>query len=123
MTSNWQSPWLQEERKREHFCLGLEQGVATQIPKVRLVKRFKPFVEDELPDICTNKRSLVAHPYNATPCPRGEFTDTVLAIGPEGGFISYEIDKLSEAGMTAIKLGDRILRIETALAVVLAKLF
>ncbi len=121
--SYWQSPLLQADKVREHLCLGLEQGVATQLPRVQLRKRFKPFVEDELPDLCRGQRSLVAHPYQASPCPPAASTDTVLAIGPEGGFIAYEIEKLMAAGMTPIELGARILRVETALPVLLAKLF
>ncbi|MEH6628369.1 MAG: 16S rRNA (uracil(1498)-N(3))-methyltransferase [Motiliproteus sp.] len=121
--SYWQTPFLQTDKIREHLILGLEQGVDTQLPKVSLQKRFKPFVEDLLPALCDNKRTLVAHPYQASPCPPAELRETVLAIGPEGGFIPYEIDKLSETGFTAIELGSRILRVETALPVLLAKLF
>lgn len=121
--SYWQSPWLQQDKITEHLMLGLEQGVATQLPDVKLVKRFKPFVEDELPAICQGKRCLVAHPYDAQPCPDAESTESVIAIGPEGGFIEYEINKLQEAGMEAIELGQRILRVETALPYLIGKLF
>ncbi|OMH38147.1 16S rRNA (uracil(1498)-N(3))-methyltransferase [Motiliproteus sp. MSK22-1] len=126
--SYWQSPFLQPEKINEHLCLGLEQGIDTGLPKVSLKKRFKPFVEDELPNISQNKRLLVAHPYNAVPCPHPDSNGlvsntTVLAIGPEGGFIPYEIEKLSNAGFKPIHLGPRILRVETALSVLLAKLF
>ncbi|MCW8886382.1 MAG: 16S rRNA (uracil(1498)-N(3))-methyltransferase [Motiliproteus sp.] len=121
--SYWQSPWLQPEKIREHLLLGLEQGVDTQLPKVQLQKRFKPFVEDELPSIADGKRCLVAHPYHASPCPSSNQEETVLAIGPEGGFIPYEVDKLEHLGFTPVELGRRILRVETALPVLLAKLF
>ena len=121
--SYWQTPFLQPERIREHLLLGLEQGVDTQLPIVRLEKRFKPFVEDDLPALCKDKRLLVAHPYQAAPCPVPCNEETILAIGPEGGFIPYEIEKLAEQGFSAIELGPRILRVETALPVLLAKLF
>lgn len=121
--SYWQTPWLSEGSIREQLILGLEQGVDTHLPQVRLVKRFKPFVEDELPALCQGKRALVAHPKQAMPCPAASHEDTLLVIGPEGGFIDYEVDKLNQAGCQTIHLGPRILRVETAVPVLLAKLF
>ncbi|MYM62550.1 16S rRNA (uracil(1498)-N(3))-methyltransferase [Pseudomaricurvus sp. HS19] len=121
--SYWQSPWLQEHQIREQLLLGLEQGVDTLLPEVRLVKRFKPFVEDELPHLCKGRRALLAHPRNALPCPPAAQQDTLLVIGPEGGFIEYEVNKLTDAGCAPIHLGPRILRVETAVPVLLAKLF
>jgi len=121
--SYWQSPFLQPEKIAEQLTLGLEQGVATTPPQVRLIKRFKPFVEDELPALAAGKRALVAHPYQAAPCPAAEQQDTLLAVGPEGGFIAYEVDKMLAAGLQPIHLGPRILRVETALPYLAAKLF
>ncbi|MBU3071142.1 16S rRNA (uracil(1498)-N(3))-methyltransferase [Aestuariicella sp. G3-2] len=121
--SYWQTPWLNEENIREQLILGLEQGVDTVLPTVRLIKRFKPFVEDELPQLCEGRRALVAHPKQAIPCPAASDEDTLLVIGPEGGFIDYEIEKLNQAGCQTIHLGSRILRVETAVPVLLARLF
>lgn len=121
--SYWQSPFLQPDKIDEQLILGLEQGVATTPPRVRLVKRFKPFVEDELPALATDCRALVAHPYQAAPCPNATQEETLLAIGPEGGFIAYEVEKMMEAGLQPIHLGSRILRVETALPFLTAKLF
>lgn len=121
--SYWQTPFLAEDKIREHLILGLEQGMATQLPTVKLRKRFKPFVEDELPSICQGKTNLVAHPYHAQPCPRGLSEPTILAIGPEGGFIPYEIEKLTDTGFHAIDLGQRILRVEAAIVAACARLF
>lgn len=47
----------------------------------------------------------------------------VLIIGPEGGFIPYEVEKLQEVGCEVLSLGQRILKVETALVTLLAKLF
>lgn len=121
--SYWQTPWLTDEAIREQLILGLEQGVDTHLPQVRLVKRFKPFVEDELPALCRGRRALVAHPRQAIACPPPSDEETLLVIGPEGGFIDYEVDKLNQAGCQTIHLGPRILRVETAVPALLSRLF
>ncbi|PIE25292.1 MAG: 16S rRNA (uracil(1498)-N(3))-methyltransferase [Neptuniibacter caesariensis] len=120
--SYWGSPIL-EQQINEQLLLGLEQAGDTLMPTVHLRKRFKPFVEDELPDIAKETRALVAHPYNATPCPAARKTATTLAIGPEGGFIPYEVEKLNECGFESIHIGQRILRVETAVPALLSRLF
>ncbi|MDG1498526.1 MAG: 16S rRNA (uracil(1498)-N(3))-methyltransferase [Planctomycetota bacterium] len=121
--SYWQTPILTAEGLAEHLHLGLEQAVDTVLPKVVLQRRFKPFVEDELPAIAEGTRGLVAHPYDAQPLPAAEKTPTTLAIGPEGGFIPYEIQKLREAGLEPVHMGPRILRVETAVPSLLSRLF
>ena len=121
--SYWSTPILKADKTREHLLLGLEQAGDTRLPRVHLRKRFKPFVEDELPALARNTRALVAHPYDAAPCPDPEASPTTLAIGPEGGFIAYEVEKLQEAGLESIHLGRRILRVETAVPVLLSRLF
>ncbi|OHB25989.1 MAG: 16S rRNA (uracil(1498)-N(3))-methyltransferase [Desulfuromonadaceae bacterium GWC2_58_13] len=121
--SFWKSPALAGDRLREPLVLGLEQARDTMLPEVLLRPRFKPFVEDELPALCADTTCLAAHPVAAAPCPRDLSGPVTLAIGPEGGFIPYEIDKLAERGFTPIFLGERILRVETAVPAVLSKLF
>jgi len=120
--SYWGTPWLEEAAIREQLLLGLEQSVDTVMPRVYLHKRFKPFVEDQLGAIIAGSTALVAHPYTETPCPIGLKEPCSLVIGPEGGFIPYEIDKLLESGCTPVSLGSRILRVETAIPVLIAKI-
>ncbi len=121
--SFWQTPFLQPEVVRENLLLGLEQARDTVLPRVRIEKRFKPFVEDQLPDLINNQLALVAHPGEHPACPRGIDQPLTLAIGPEGGWIPYEVDKLTEAGMQPVQLGERILRVETAVTALLARLY
>lgn len=121
--SYWQSPWLQPEKLRELCLLGLEQAVDTRMPTIELRKRFKPFVEDELDEIAADSRRLVAHPVTDSPCPVDMDEPVTLAVGPEGGFIPYEVEKLQEQGFEGVHLGPRILRVETALPVLLGRLF
>ncbi|MFA5524482.1 MAG: RsmE family RNA methyltransferase, partial [Tissierellales bacterium] len=85
-------------------------------------KLFKPFVEDRIPDIIKGTRAIVAHPIADKDCPRDIGERITLAIGPEGGFIPYEIDMLKEHGFKVVSLGQRILRVETAISVILGRL-
>jgi 16S rRNA U1498 N3-methylase RsmE len=47
----------------------------------------------------------------------------ILAIGPEGGFIQYEVDKLIESGFQAVSLGRRIQKVETVLPQLIGRLY
>ncbi len=121
--SYWQTPLLTEDAITEHLHLGLEQACDTQVPQVHLIKRFKPFVEDHLTSIIAGSHALVAHPYASAPCPAQIDYALTLAIGPEGGFIPYEIDLLTNVGFTAVNLGPRIMRVETVVPFLLGRLF
>ncbi|MFJ5257566.1 16S rRNA (uracil(1498)-N(3))-methyltransferase [Pseudomonas sp. NPDC088414] len=121
--SFWQTPFLEPEAIRENLILGLEQARDTVLPEVIIEKRFKPFVEDRLPAISEGTLGLVGHPGNYPPCPRALSESVTLAIGPEGGWIPYEIDLLGKSGLQPVQLGERILRVETAVTALLARLF
>ena len=119
--SFWGSPLLQPEKLHEQLLLGLEQACDTILPEIHLRQRFKPFVEDELPRLAADTTAFVAHPVAEVVCPSAHCGPTTLAIGPEGGFIPYEVDKLQECGFSPISLGRRILRVETAVPVLLSR--
>lgn len=121
--SFWQTPFLEPEAIRENLILGLEQARDTVLPEIIIEKRFKPFVEDRLPQLAAGTLGLVGHPGNYPPCPRAVDEPITLAIGPEGGWIPYEVEKLHEAGLQPVQLGERILRVETAVTALLARLF
>ena len=120
--SFWRSPVLEPERMRANLLLGLEQARDTVLPAVSLQRLFKPFVEDALPDLAAGSLALVAHPPSAEPCPRAVPGPAVLAVGPEGGFIPYEVEALEASGFRAVSLGPRILRVEHAVPALLARL-
>lgn len=121
--SYWTSPLLLTENLEEQFLLGLEQGGDTIMPEIEIRKRFKPFVEDELKEIIGDSIGLIAHPDSETECPHQVNQALTLAIGPEGGFTDYEVEKMTEAGMLPITLGPRTLRSEFAVTTFLSKLF
>ena len=121
--SFWQTPFLTPEAIREQLILGLEQARDTVLPEISLEKRFKPFVEDRLPALAAGTLGLTGHPGDYPACPRALSEPVTLAIGPEGGWIPYEVEKLAEAGLKPAQLGERILRVEVAVAALLARLF
>ncbi|MFT5710480.1 MAG: RsmE family RNA methyltransferase [Halioglobus sp.] len=121
--SYWKTPALEDEKVQEYFVQGLEQARDTVLPRLHLHQRFKPFVEDELAALIGHRTALVAHPGDYTMCPRGISGELLLAIGPEGGFIPYEVEKLGEAGCDIVSLGSRILRVENAVTSLIGRLF
>ncbi|WP_226686759.1 16S rRNA (uracil(1498)-N(3))-methyltransferase [Stutzerimonas stutzeri] len=121
--SFWQTPFLEPAAIHEQLILGLEQARDTVLPDVIIEKRFKPFVEDRLPQLAAGTLGLVGHPGEFPHCPRALAEPVTLAIGPEGGWIPYEVEKLAAAGLQPVQLGERILRVETAVSALLARLF
>ena len=121
--SFWQSPVLKPESIQRQLVLGLEQARDTILPEVFLRPFFKPFAEDEAPALIKNTLPLIAHPGAQEPCPRDVRQPVTLAIGPEGGFIQYEVDKLTSCGFHAVHLGERILNIEAAVPSLISRLF
>ena len=130
--SFWQSTALKAETIREELIFGLEQAKDTVLPTVHLHKRFKPFVEDVLRGLLSVEaegrrrkvEGIVADPSGESVPPFNlqPSTSTVLLIGPEGGFIPYELEKFREAGCRIVSLGDRILKVETAIVAFLSKI-
>ena len=121
--SFWQSPVLQPENIQKQLVLGLEQARDTILPEVLLKPFFKPFTEDEMPALIKDTLPLIAHPTAQEPCPRDVRQPVTLAIGPEGGFIPYEVEKLISCGFHAVHLGERILNIEAAVPSLISRLF
>ena len=121
--SYWQTPALAPPTVREYLLQGLEQARDTRVPEVLCHPRFRPFAEDTLPGLARDHTALLAQPGAYPTCPRDSRESTLLVIGPEGGFIPYEVEKLQAAGCRAVSLGPRILRVETALTALLGRLF
>lgn len=120
--SYWLTPKLSDESLHDIFIHGLEQAKDTVSPTIFLKKRFKPFAEDDLPEIISGTLPIVLHPGSSKPCPHLPKTPITLAIGPEGGFIPYEINKFKELGFQDFHFGKRILPVETAVPAILSRL-
>lgn len=107
---------LEPDFYNEHLIEGLQQACCTHLPEVLVQRRFKPFVEDELDGLFQNHLKLLLDPSGKTrvadfDCSAGRI---LLAIGPEGGWIPYELEMLQEHGFELFSLGERILRADTA---------
>ena len=116
--SYWKSPRLSEDNLLLQRVLGLEQARDTILPTIELQRLFRPYVES----LEIDSLALVAHPGAAEECPRAVGKPVMLAIGTEGGFIEAEIASLVRAGFTPVSIGERILRVETAVAALIARL-
>jgi len=72
-------------------------------------------------------RAVIAHPYASQSwksylddkVAEGKAMPKVLCIGAEGGWINYEVDLLCQHGCTSVSLGERILRTEAVVNVLL----
>lgn len=115
---------LRPEVHRPLLHEGLMQARSTREPRVLVEPLFKPFVEDRLPAFAAGARALVAHPAASSDLASMRLAPgerVVLAIGPEGGFIPYEIEALARAGLEPVGMGARTLRVETACVALLAQ--
>ena len=118
---------LQEEFYKEFLYQGLEQAGDTRLPTVHLFQRVRPFVEDHLPELARAcPLRLIAHPdtpaylwEHAAPPLRQR---VLLAIGPEGGWVDFELGQFQAQGFLPFTLGPRILRVDTALPALFAQL-
>lgn len=95
---------------------GLQQARCTHLPEVLVQRRFKPFVEDELDGLFSGQLKLLADPGGEKRMGDFEYADrrALLAVGPEGGWTTYEIERLKEHGFELFGMGRRILRTDTA---------
>ena len=112
-----------------HARLGCEQGTSTWVPEVSVHRLLMPFLEE----IAARRHAaahadirLIAHPRAAVPIetavPPGSQGQVALAVGPEGGWIEREIESFVELGFVAVTCMDSVLRVDTAVAALLAQL-
>ncbi len=117
---------LTEEFIREQLILGLEQSGDTALPVVSVQRRLKPFIEDQLDLACPPPEARVLlHPgaeqgviQTCSAVPTS--SRVLLAIGPEGGWVDFELDLFQRHGFRPMKLGPEILRCDTAAIAALA---
>lgn len=123
--SFWQSKVLEENSLRELLLLGLEQCGDTIFPEIKFRKRFKPFLEDEVPGIISDSIPVLAHPRTEKrieSLSNISHKNIILAVGPESGYIDYELEMFEKTGFHPVSLGPRILRVEHAVPALLGSI-
>lgn len=119
--SYWQSPFLRPDKVQEALLAGMERASDTIAPKVHLHKRFRPFVEDQLVNLCAGRPCWMAHmdaPRSLADVPPDP---AVVMIGPEGGFVPFEVELAERVIAQRVHLGGRVLSVDTALPAALAQ--
>jgi 16S rRNA (uracil1498-N3)-methyltransferase len=116
--SFWSAGIINADEYMEHLIHGLEQAVDTIPPTVKWYRKFRPFIEDSLPEIKNSYSDLLlAHPETEKKlhqCIDEHSKKILLAIGPEGGWVDFEVEKFQEQGFSCFTLGQRILKVDTA---------
>ena len=118
--SYWQSPLLQPDRVDAALTAGLERAGDTVLPQVHLHPRFKPFIEDQLPGLIRSKACWIAHP-GASEALATQSREGLIMLGPEGGFVPYEVELAQSMGAQPVRLSDRILSVDTAVTAALSQ--
>ncbi len=119
--SFWQSPLLRPEKVQEALLMGLERSRDTLLPSVHLHRRFRPFVEDRLPALCAGRPCWIADIEAPLTLAQAPPQPAVVMIGPEGGFVPFEVALAEAMQARRVGLGARLLSVDTAFTTVLAQ--
>jgi RsmE family RNA methyltransferase len=106
--------------------LGCEQGATTWLPDIDLHPLLMPFLRGAPERWTTITHRVIAHPHASEPVEAvirpGARARTLVAVGPEGGWIDRELDTFAALGFIPVHLGAPILRVDAALAALLGQL-
>ena len=119
--SYWQSPLLAAERVHDALLAGMERASDTVVPQVHHYRRFRPFVEDQLKDICAGRPCWIAQMGASLALRETPPGDAVVMVGPEGGFVPFELELAQAVLAQPVHLGSRTLSVDTALTTALAQ--
>lgn len=117
--SFWETTLFHKKGYTAYLRKGLEQAaVDTRIPEVCFYRKFKPFIEDIFPQWRDQyQHCILAHPSGMGSLAKilsGSAGRILFAIGPEGGWLDYEVEKFEEQGFYSCSLGERVLKVDTA---------
>jgi len=119
----WGATLLKEENYRPLLVDGLMQAGTSVVPRLETRRNFRRFVGDELDSLFPTVNRVVGHPGGAPNAPAQKPGRLLLAVGPEGGWTDDEVSLLESHGFSRYSLGSRILRTDTALVALLARLW
>lgn len=122
-----ESPLLSPDGYGPLLRAGAMQGRLTHLPEVHVAPLFRPWIEDEAPQLFAGAGvRWVLHPTAPrTTAQLGAVAAAeraVVALGPEAGFVDFEVERFVAAGFTPLSLGARPLRVEVAAVATLAQL-
>lgn len=118
--SFWQTPLLSNDKVEEALMAGMERARDTVAPVIHQHRLFRPFIEDELSTICTGRPCWLAEMGSALALSAMPAVPAVVMIGPEGGFVPFELDLAQSVLAQPVHLGSRVLSVDTALTAALA---
>lgn len=123
----WGATILKEEIYRPLLVDGLMQAGTTALPAIYTRRNLRKFLDDEMDAALPSPRRIIAHPYLDSSARHGlDAFDALqmltLAVGPEGGWTDDEVALFESRGFARYSLGPRILRTDTALVALLARL-
>ena len=119
--SYWQSPLLAPDKVHDALLAGMERASDTVAPRVHQHRRFRPFVEDQLRAICAGRPCWMAQMGVSLALRDTPPGDAVVMIGPEGGFVPFELELAQALIAKPVHLGSRTLSVDTALTTALAQ--
>lgn len=106
-----------------------QAGVDCRLPRVLIEKQLKVFLEDRLEEFARgNVVRVVAEPGAERTVLEtllrkvkegGGERHVVVAVGPEGGWTRREVEMLERFGFERVGLGQRVLRTDAAVLVLL----
>ena len=105
------------------------------MPDIQIHRLLMPFLHGTLSKRMTDEccRAMLAHPHTDVliehvmaqgsddSLDTSESQQVIVAIGPERGWIDRELDSFAAIGFAGVSLGNRVLRVETAVTVALAQ--
>lgn len=109
--------------EREHYTPLLEEGLMqakrTRVPSISIEPLFRPFVEDRLDAWLGPGRRIVLDPAANSSLEVALRTlnhdeRIAVAVGPDTGFVPFEIECLTRCGFVRASFGSSILRTDTA---------
>ena len=118
--SYWQSPVLSQAKLTDALIAGMERSQDTIAPVVHCHRRFRPFVEDQLPKLCSGRPCWITDQGAPLALSQTPAVPALVMIGPEGGFVPFEIELALSVVAQRVHLGARTLSVDTALPAALA---
>jgi len=126
--SYFHSPLLKPEKYGPFLLEGLSQTGLTCPPEVQIHTRFRGFLKT-IEDTCggfqeTDCLRLLPEKEAPATLPavyQSHVKNIAIAVGPEGGWLPYEIESMEDLGFRRFSLGPWTLRVEHAVTATLAQ--